>query len=285
MHRIAYVNGQFVPLENATISILDRGFIFGDGIYEVTAVIDGRMVDNDLHLQRLGRSLGEVGIALPEPLERIAQTQAELMTRNGLREGVVYLQVTRGAAERDFAFPQGVRPSLVMFTQEKNLVGAAAAESGLKVVTCPDLRWARRDVKSVALLAQVLAKQAAAAAGCHEAWMLDGDMVTEGGSSTAYIVTPQNVIVTRARSTATLPGCTRAALQALIDQGGYAIEERAFGLPEALAAKEAFVTSATTLVTAVVEIDGRIIGDGKPGQVARALRRLYIEAARSAPTP
>lgn len=281
MSRIAYVNGNFVPLESATISILDRGFIFGDGIYEVTAVIDGRMVDNDLHMRRLERSLGEIGIALPEPVERIEQIQTELMNRNALREGAVYLQITRGAAERDFPFPQGVKPSLVMFTQVKNLVGAPSAVTGLKVVTCPDLRWARRDVKSVALLAQVLAKQTAAAVGCHEAWMLDGDMVTEGGSSTAYILTREGVIVTRPRSTATLPGCTRVALQALIDKRGYTLEERAFSLSEALAAKEAFVTSATTLVTAVVEIDGRGIGDGKPGPVASELRRLYIDAARA----
>lgn len=283
MSRIAYVNGQFQPLENATVSILDRGFIFGDGIYEVTAVIDGHMVDNDLHLQRLQRSLGEVAIELPVPLERIEEIQTELIHRNALAEGLVYLQITRGVAERDFSFPKDASPSLVMFTQEKMLVNAAAAETGLKVMTCPDLRWARRDIKSISLLAQVLAKQLAVGAGFNEAWMLDGDLITEGASSTAYIVTHDNVIVTRPRSTATLAGCTRLALDNLLKRSDYKLEERPFSVMEALAAREAFLTSATTLVTAVVDIDGHPVGNGKVGPVTSELRRLYLEASRSVP--
>jgi D-alanine transaminase len=280
MSRIAYVNGEFVPLEKASVSILDRGFLFADGIYEVTAVIDGRMVDNDLHLKRLARSVGEIDLVLPETPERIEGIQTELMRRNNLGEGVIYLQVTRGAADRDFAFPRAIKPTLVMFTQTKNLVDSPAAAKGLKVVTCPDIRWARRDIKSVGLLAQVLARQMAAAAGCQEAWMLDGEMVTEGSSSTAYIITQDGVIVTRPRSTATLPGCTRIALERLTTHKKLKLEERAFSLAEALAAREAFVTSASSLVTAVVEIDGKSIGDGKPGPLASELRRLYIECAK-----
>jgi len=281
MQQIAYVNGSFVPNVQATISVTDRGFLFGDGIYEVSSVIDGRLVDNELHLERLQRSLGEIRIAMPAPIERIREIQLELIRANALREGMVYIQVTRGSANRDFVFPSAnVTPTLVMFTQEKNLVDTLSGTTGLKVMSFPDLRWARRDIKSVNLLAQVLAKQAAAEAGCNEAWMLDGEMVTEGGSSTAYILTANDTIVTRPRSTKTLAGCTCAALQKLIAEQGLKLEERPFSLSEAKAAKEAFATSATTLVAAVVEIDGEPIGDGKPGPIATELRRLYVEQAR-----
>lgn len=283
MQQIAYVNGSWVPYGQASIPVTDRGFLFGDGIYEVTAVIGGRMVDNDLHLERLQRSLGEIRIALPEDLTRIQEIQHELIRANNLVEGLVYLQITRGAAERDFAFPEPqVRPTLVMFTQAKNFIHGQAALNGLKVKTVPDLRWARRDIKSVNLLAQVLAKQAAAEAGCGEAWMLDGEMITEGGASTAYIVSRDGTIVTRPRSTATLAGCTGIALRKLLATTELKLEERAFSLSEAREAREAFVTSATTLVTAVVEIDGVPVGDGRPGPVATRLRRLYIETATSA---
>jgi len=283
MQPLAYVNGSYVAQHEASVPVTDRGFLFGDGVYEVTCVIDGRMVDNDLHLERLQRSLGETRIALPEPLARIRAIQHELIRANDLREGLVYLQISRGApAGRDYPFPPAtVAPTLVMFTQAKTIVDAPVATRGLKVKTFPDLRWARRDIKSVNLLAQVLAKQAAAEAGCDEAWLLDGGMVTEGGSSTAYIVTADDIIVTRPKSTATLAGCTRAALDRLVAGRGPRLEERPFSLAEALAAREAFATSATTLVAAVVEIDGVAIGEGRPGPVATALRRLYIEAARS----
>ena len=284
MQQLAYVNGSYVPHREASVPVTDRGFLFGDGVYEVTCVIDGRMVDNDLHLERLQRSLGETRIALPEPLARIREIQRELIRANDLREGLVYIQITRGApAGRDYLFPPvEVTPTLVMFTQAKTIVGAPVGTHGLKVKTFPDLRWARRDIKSVNLLAQVLAKQAAAEAGCGEAWLLDGEMVTEGGSSTAYILTADDIIVTRPKSTATLTGCTRAALSRLMADRGLKLEERPFSLAEALAAKEAFATSATTLVAAVVEIDGVSIGNGRPGPVATELRRLYVEAARSA---
>jgi len=283
MQQIAYVNGSYLPYGQASVSIIDRGFLFGDGIYEVTAVIAGRMIDNDLHLERLQRSLGELRIALPEDLARIQEIQRELIRVNNLAEGLVYLQITRGVAERDFPFPDPqVRPTLVMFTQAKNFIDAPAARNGVKVKTVPDLRWARRDIKSINLLAQVLARQAAAEAGCDEAWMLDGEMVTEGGASTAYIVTRDGAIVTRPRSMATLAGCTGMALRRLLATTELKLEERAFSLSEAREAQEAFLTSATTLVTAVVEIDAVAVGDGKPGPIATRLRRLYIEAAASA---
>ncbi|MBM1172431.1 D-amino-acid transaminase [Microvirga arabica] len=281
MSRIAYVNGEFLPLDEARISILDRGFLFADGIYEVSAVLDGKLVDNEAHLIRLARSVREIALLLPETLERIEEIQKELIARNDLVEGVVYLQVTRGAADRDFAFPKGVKPSLVMFTQVKNIVDSPAAQNGIAVKTLPDIRWARRDIKSVALLAQVLAKQAAAEAGCQEAWMVEDGLITEGGSSTAFIVTRDDVIVTRPNSNAILPGCTRKALIALAEERQIRIEERAFSVEEARAAKESFITSASSFLQSVVTIDGTPVGDGKPGPVAKRLREIYIDFART----
>jgi D-alanine transaminase len=281
LSRIAYVNGEFLPLDEARISILDRGFLFADGIYEVSAVLDGKLVDNEAHLVRLARSVREIALLLPETLERIEEIQKELIARNDLVEGVVYLQVTRGAADRDFAFPKGVKPSLVMFTQVKNIVDSPAAQNGIAVKTLPDIRWARRDIKSVALLAQVLAKQAAAEAGCQEAWMVEDGLITEGGSSTVFIVTRDDVIVTRPNSNAILPGCTRKALIALAEERQIRIEERAFSVEEARAAKETFITSASSFLQSVVTIDGAPVGDGKPGAVAKRLREIYIDFART----
>jgi D-alanine transaminase len=279
---IAYVNGAFTPLEDARVSILDRGFLFADGVYEVAAVIDGGLVDNDAHLSRLQRSLEALRIDCPVPLAQITEIEKELVARNGLREGMVYLQITRGVAERDFAFPKGVTPTLVAFVQKKDILASPAALTGVKVVSVPDLRWARRDIKSVALLAQVLAKQAAAEAGCQEAWMVDANgYVTEGSSSTAFIVTKAGAIVTRANSTAILPGCTRRSVLALAEQDGLAFEERAFTLAEAREAKEAFLTSASNLVLPVVAIDGAPIGAGVPGPIAKRLRALYLDFARA----
>jgi D-alanine transaminase len=281
LSRIAYVNGEFLPLDEARISILDRGFLFADGIYEVSAVLDGKLVDNEAHLVRLARSVREIALLLPETLERIEEIQKELIARNDLVEGVVYLQVTRGAADRDFAFPKGVKPSLVMFTQVKNIVDSPAARNGIAVKTLPDIRWARRDIKSVALLAQVLAKQAAAEADCQEAWMVEDGLITEGGSSTVFIVTRDDVIVTRPNSNAILPGCTRKALIALAEERQIRIEERAFSIEEAQAAKESFITSASSFLQSVVTIDGAPVGDGKPGPVAKRLREIYIDFART----
>ncbi|NPU11119.1 D-amino-acid transaminase [Bradyrhizobium sp. 83012] len=283
MDPIAYVNGAFVPLSEAKVSVLDRGFLFADGIYEVAAVLDGKLVDSASHLARLERSVGEIGLALPESLSRIEELQKELVARNELDQGMVYLQVTRGADKgRDFPFPKGdVKPTLVMFVTAKNIVDAPSAKTGIGVITVPDIRWARRDIKSVALLAQVLAKQAAAVAGAGEAWMVEDGHVTEGGSSSAFILTQDDVIVTRPNSNAILPGCTRKAVVKLAEERQLKIEERLFTVAEALAAKEAFITSASSFVQPVVTIDGKPVGDGKVGSMATRLREIYVDFARS----
>ena len=284
MDQIAYVNGSFVAPADAKVSVLDRGFLFADGIYEVSAVLEGKLIDNDAHLARLARSVGEIALPLPETLERIQEIQHELIVRNGLVEGLVYIQVTRGAAPRDFAFPKDVKPTLVMFTMTKNIADAPAAKTGIGVITVPDIRWARRDIKSVGLLAQVLAKQAAAEAGCAEAWMIEDGKVTEGGSSSAFILTQDDVLVTRPNSSAILPGCTRKAVIALAEERQLRVEERTFSVEEALAAKEAFITSASSFVQPVVTIDGKNVAGGKPGPIATRLREIYVEFARASST-
>jgi D-alanine transaminase len=284
LDQIAYVNGSFVPLADAKVSVLDRGFLFADGIYEVSAVLDGRLVDNEAHLARLKRSVGEIALPLPETLARIEEIQHELIARNSLVEGLVYIQVTRGAAPRDFVFPKGVKPTLVMFATAKTIVETPAAKSGIAVKTVPDIRWERRDIKSVALLAQVLAKQAAAEAGCQEAWMIEDGKVTEGGSSSAFILTGDDVLVTRPNSSAILPGCTRKAVIALAEERQLRVEERSFSVDEALAAKEAFITSASSFVQGVVTIDGHSVANGKPGPMTIRLREIYVEFARKSST-
>jgi D-alanine transaminase len=282
---IAYVNGSFVPLSDAKVSILDRGFLFADGIYEVSAVLDGKLVDNASHLARLERSVGEISLALPESIERIIEIQKELITRNELDNGLVYLEVTRGADKgRDFAFPKGVKPTLIMFTSVKDIVNAESAKKGIGVITVPDIRWARRDIKSVALLAQVLAKQAAAEAGAGEAWMIEDGKVTEGGSSSAFILTQDDVIVTRQNGSEILPGCTRKAVVKLAEERQLRVEERAFSVDEALKAKEAFITSASSFVQAVVSIDGKTIANGRPGPMTNRLREIYVDFARATAT-
>jgi D-alanine transaminase len=282
LDQIAYVNGSFVPLAEAKISVLDRGFLFADGIYEVSAVLDGKLIDNESHLARLQRSVGEIALELPETLERIKEIQKELIARNNLSSGMVYMQVTRGAAAgRDFAFPKGVTPTFIMFTSVKDIVNAPSAKTGIPVITVPDIRWGRRDIKSVGLLAQVLAKQAAAEVGAGEAWMIENGLVTEGGSSSAFILTQDDVLVTRQNSSAILPGCTRKAVVALAEERQLRVEERPFSVQEALAAKEAFVTSASLFVQPVVSIDGKKVADGKPGPMATRLREIYVEFARA----
>ena len=279
MSRIAYVNGEFVPLEDATISIQDRGFLFADGIYEVTAVVDGVFVDMAGHLDRLERSCDEIGLELPASRAEIEALHDELARRNELTEGIIYLQVTRGAGERDFPFPEDPLPSLVMFTQVKKLKENPAAETGVRVISIEDIRWKRRDIKSVALLAQVLAKQAAAEKGCAEAWMTEDGYVTEGGSSTSFIITKDGRLVTRPLSNAILAGVTRKSVLALAKEANLTLEERLFTLDEAYDAAEAFLTSASTFVMPIVEIDGHAIGDGAPGPHTQRLRTLYLEAA------
>jgi D-alanine transaminase len=282
---IAYVNGSYLPLSEAKVSILDRGFLFADGIYEVSAVLDGKLVDNASHLARLERSVGEIALPLPETIARIIEIQKELIARNKLDNGLVYIEVTRGADKgRDFAFPKGVKPTLIMFTSIKDIVNAESARKGIGVITVPDIRWARRDIKSVALLAQVLAKQAAAEAGAGEAWMIEDGKVTEGGSSSAFILTQDDVIVTRQNGSEILPGCTRKAVVKLAEERQLRVEERAFSVDEALKAKEAFITSASSFVQAVVSIDGKTVANGRPGPMTQRLREIYVDFAKATAT-
>src|ERR1700726_494147 len=285
LDQIAYVNGSFVPLNEAKVSILDRGFLFADGIYEVAAVLDGKLVDNASHLARLKRSVGEISPELPETLERIVEIQEELIARNHLVNGMVYLEVTRGADKgRDFAFPKGVKPTLIMFTTVKDIVNAPSAKTGIGVITVPDLRWTRRDIKSVGLLAQVLAKQAAAEAGAGEAWMIEDGKITEGGSSSAFILTQDDVIVPRRNGSEILPGCTRKAVVKLAEERQLRVEERAFSIEEALKAKEAFITSASSFGQPVVSIDGKTVANGKPGPLTNRLREIYVDFAKATGT-
>jgi len=280
MPELAYVNGEMLALDEAKISVLDRGFLFADGVYEVVTVLGGGLVDFSAHMARLERSLAEIGMAWPAPPERIADLHRRLLERSRLDEGYIYLQVTRGAAAaRDFLPQQETEPSLVMFTCAKTVADVPAARDGIAVASVPDLRWVRRDIKSVGLLAQVLAKREAHGRGCQEAWMVQDGMVTEGGSSTAFIVCGRE-IVTRQNSTAILPGCTRRAVQALAEERGVDVEERPFSIAEAQAADEAFLTSATNLVMPVVRIDGQAIRDGRPGPLTLRLRQIYLEFAR-----
>jgi len=279
MNRTVYVNGDYLPETEAKISVFDRGFIFSDGVYEVSAVLQGRLVDNEGHMRRLGRSLEELRIAWPLPAEEIIEVQKALIEKNALIEGTVYLQVTRGAADRDFAFPGDTPSTLVMFTQERPLIEHPAAKAGIKVISVPDIRWKRRDINSVGLLGPVLAKQAAVDAGVQDAWMVENGYVTEGTSNNAYIVTPEGTLVTRQLSNDILHGITRAAVVALCERDNMVLKERRFTLEEAYAASEAMITSASTFVHPVVEIDGRLIGTGKPGPVATRLRELYIQHA------
>jgi D-alanine transaminase len=279
MSRIVFVNGSFVPYEEAMIPIMDRGFLFADGIYEVSAVLNGALVDHEAHFARLDRSLREIRIPNPYPMAEWTRLCQDLARRNALDEGLVYMQVTRGVAERDFAFPQGAAPTVVMFTQAKNIARSPQAETGVAVITVPDLRWKRRDIKSVSLLPQVLAKQAAAEAGVAEAWMVEDGFVTEGSSSTAFIITRDGRIVTRPLSKAVLPGITRQSVMRLATELGLVLDERLFAVEEAHAAAEAFLTSASMLVMPVVAVDGRPVGGGKPGPMSRRLRELYLHMA------
>lgn len=281
MSRIVFLNGSFLPIEDAKVPFMDRGFMFGDGVYEGVGIVDGRLIDNEGHLERLERSLMEVRIPNPYTRAEWTHLQEELARRNGMNEGFIYFQVTRGVAERDFTFPENATPTVAMFTQAKAIVNAPAAETGIAVITVPDLRWKRRDIKSISLLAQVLAKQAAKEAGAQETWMVEDGYVTEGGASSAFIVTRQGRVVVRPLSNAILPGITRKSLLALSSEAGIALEERMFTVEEAYEAAEAFLTSASNFVLPVVMIDGRLVGDGKPGPITRKLREIYIRMATS----
>jgi D-alanine transaminase len=278
MSRIAYVNGRYLPHCAATVHVEDRGYQFSDGVYEVCEVREGRLVDARRHLERLGYSLKELRIAEPMAMPALRLVMQEVVRRNRVRWGLVYVQVTRGVARRDHAFPpHPLRPSVVVTA--RNLDPAAAqhaAAEGVAVITVPDNRWARVDIKSISLLPNVLAKQAAREAGAREAWFVDGDgRITEGASSNAWIVTGEGKVLTRPLSRSILRGITRTVLIDVIAALGLTLEERAFSVAEAYAAREAFLTSASQIVVPVVRIDGRPIGDGTPGKIATALRQEF----------
>ncbi|HZO45177.1 MAG TPA: D-amino-acid transaminase [Xanthobacteraceae bacterium] len=284
MSRIAYVNGRYRPWRDATVHIEDRGYQLSDGVYEVCEVKDGRMVDEPRHMARLERSLGALRIAMPMSPAALGVIMRETIRRNRVQYGLVYLQITRGVARRDHAFPPpGTAPAIVVTARSLDGVGnQAMAEQGVAVVTVPDNRWGRVDIKSVALLPNVLAKQAAREQGAREAWFVGRDgNVTEGSSSNAWIVTADGKVVTRAADTSILRGITRDVLIGAISAQGLRFEERPFTVAEALAAREAFLTSATQIVMPIVRIDGEVVGGGKPGPVARALRQAFHEHAQS----
>ncbi len=285
MSRTVYVNGDYVPEAEAKVSVFDRGFLMADGVYEVTSVLDGKIIDFAGHAARLERSLAELDMASPVTMDELLAIHRELVRVNDVTEGMVYLQITRGApADRDFAFPDpAVTPStLVLFTQAKpGLADNPLAKKGIKVISIEDIRWGRRDIKTVQLLYPSMGKMMAKKAGADDAWMVQDGQVTEGTSNNAYIV-KGNTIVTRQLGTEILAGITRTAVLRFAVEAQMKVEERSFTIDEAKAADEAFITSATTFVMPVVEIDGAVVGDGVPGPVARRLREIYIEESRKA---
>lgn len=285
MSRIAYVNGLYVPHADAAVHVEDRGYQFADGVYEVCEVRGGGMVDERRHMERLVRSLGEIHIRLPMPLAALGVVLRETIRRNRVRNGFVYLQVTRGVARRDHYFPDpSTPPSLVVTARSVDPAkGEAQAGQGMAVITVPDNRWERVDIKTIGLLPNVLAKEAARQAGAREAWFVDAaGHVTEGGSTNAWIVTGEGRLVTRPAESGILRGITRTVMMEVAEKLQLRVEERPFTVAEALAAREAFVTSATNFATPVVRIDGQVIGDGRPGPVARALRENFHKVAEIA---
>ena len=282
MSRTVYVNGEYLPEEEAKVSVFDRGFLFADGVYEVTSVLDGRLVDFPGHAERLGRSLRELEMESPVTDEELLAIHRELVRRNGIEEGLVYLQVSRGVADRDFAWGEAIEPSIVLFTQSKpGLADNPKAREGMKVISIPDRRWGRRDIKTVQLLYPSMGKMAAKKAGANDAWMVEDGFVTEGTSNNAYIVAG-NRIVTRQLGEEILHGITRAAVLRVARDLQMEVEERPFTIQEAKEADEAFVTSASTFVMPVTHIDDQAVGEGRPGPVAVRLREVYLEEMRAA---
>ncbi|KUF10417.1 D-amino-acid transaminase [Pseudoponticoccus marisrubri] len=285
MTRTVYVNGEYLPETEAKVSIFDRAFLMADGVYEVTSVLDGKLVDFEGHAKRLQRSLDELDMRAPCTPDELLEIHRKLVELNGIEEGLVYLQVTRGAApDRDFVFPdpEEVAPTLVLFTQSKpGLADSPAARTGIRVISIEDARWARRDIKTVQLLYPSMGKMMAKKAGVDDAWMIEDGYVTEGTSNNAYFI-KGNRIVTRALSNDILHGITRAAVLRFAREAQMEVEERNFTIDEAKAADEAFITSASTFVMPVVEIDGVALGDGTPGPQARRLREIYLDESRKA---
>ncbi len=284
MWRLAYVNGRYLSRAQALVSVEDRGFQFADGVYEVCEVRGGHLIDERRHMARLDRSLTELRIVRPMTPAALAIVMRETIRRNRVREGIVYVQITRGTAHRDFPFPPaGTRPSLIVTARSNDIARLERlAAEGVAVVTVPDIRWGRVDIKSVALLPNVLAKQTAREQGAREAWLVDAQgHVTEGASSNAWIVSREGKVVTRSLGNDILPGITRSVVIDVITEQGLAFEERAFTLEEAYAAREAFITSASQIVLPVTSINGRPIGKGAPGRIATGLRHDYYRHAEA----
>lgn len=285
MNRIVYVNGAFLPEAEARVSVFDRGFLMADGVYEVTSVLGGKLIDFAGHTKRLARSLSELEIENPMSEGEWLAVHREIVARNGVEDGLVYLQVTRGnPGDRDFAFPDPAvtKPTVVLFTQSKpGLADSPQAKTGMRIVSIEDIRWGRRDIKTVQLLYPSMGKMMAKKAGVDDAWMVEDGAVTEGTSNNAYIVTGGK-IVTRQLGNDILHGITRAAVLRFAAEAQMAVEERPFTIEEAQAADEAFITSASAFVMPVVEIDGKAVGGGKPGPVSLRLREIYLEESRKA---
>lgn len=277
--RIVYVNGEYLPEDQAKISVFDRGFLMADAVYEVTAVLDGRLCDYEGHRARLHRSLSALDITLPVSDEELLEIHRELLRRNEVKEGGVYLQVTRGAADRDFLWPEDTPAGIVLFTQSRIISTSDAAENGISVISVKDERWGRRDIKTVQLLFPSWAKMQARAQGKDDAWLVEDGFVTEGSSNNAYIV-KDGTIITRQLSPEILEGITRGAVLRLAEEAQLKVEERPFTIEEAQAADEAFITSASIFVYPVIEIDGKPVGTGAPGRIAPRLREIYINYAR-----
>lgn len=285
MSRVAYVNGRYVPHRHAMVHVEDRGYQFADGVYEVIAVAKGKFVDNEPHLDRLERSLRELSIAPPMSRRAFEFIMREVVRRNGVDNGIVYIQITRGVASRDHAFPAHPKTQLVMTARRARPAPARISEQGVSAITLPDLRWRRCDIKSVSLLPNILAKQKAKEAGAYEALLVDDEgMVTEGSSTNAWIVTRDGQLVTRSLSSSILAGITRARVLALAAEEGLAVVERAFSAEEAKAAREVFVTSTTSYVTPITQVDDKVIANGRPGTISVRLREHYLQYMNDAPT-
>jgi len=283
MTRTVYVNGDYLPEDEAKVSVFDRSFLMADGVYEVTSVLGGKLIDFNGHLVRLERSLNELDMEKPEAFDELLEIHRKLVELNDIEDGLIYLQVSRGSAgDRDFAFPDPelVKPTLVLFTQNKpGLADSPAAQAGIKIISIEDIRWGRRDIKTVQLLYPSMGKMMAKKAGCDDAWMIEDGAVTEGTSNNAYIV-KGGKIITRHLSTDILHGITRAAVLRFAREAQMEVEERSFTIEEAQDADEAFITSASSFVMPVVEIDGKPLGDGAPGSVALRLREIYLDESR-----
>jgi len=278
--RTVFVNGDYLPEDAAKISIFDRGFLMADGVYEVTSVLQGKLIDFEGHAVRLERSLNELDMGMPCTLDELLEIHRELVRVNEIDEGLVYLQITRGSdGDRDFAFPdpETTKPTLVLFTQSKpGMANSAASQKGAKIISIEDIRWGRRDIKTVQLLYPSMGKMMAKKVGCDDAWMVEEGFVTEGTSNNAYIV-KGNKIITRGLSNDILHGITRAAVLRMAKEAQMEVEERSFTIEEAKEADEAFTTSASAFVMPVVEIDGATMGDGTPGPIAKRLREIYLD--------